>query len=109
MRAVAWDLVFDDEAVRATAMRCRDTADGVRTAVGAAGATGGGASGGLGILFGPLGGPPGAPARLGAPVWWAAAPDKAAATADHLEEAAALMQAVEDSICDDLKRVGEGL
>ena len=38
-----------------------------------------------------------------------AAADMAAATADHLEEAAALMQAVEDSIGDDLGRVGEGL
>ena len=34
MRAVAWDLVFDDEAVRATAMRCRDTAGAAKTALG---------------------------------------------------------------------------
>lgn len=109
MRAVAWDLVFDDEAVRATAMRCRDTADGVRTAVGAADATGGGASGGLGILIGPLVGPLLAAGRLAARSCLEAAADKAAATADHLEEAAALMQATEDSIGDDLKRIGEGL
>ncbi|ERH30774.1 hypothetical protein HMPREF1550_01611 [Actinomyces sp. oral taxon 877 str. F0543] len=109
MRAVAWDLVFDDEAVRATAMRCRDTADGVRTAVGAADATGGGASGGLGILIGPLVGPLLAAGRFAARSCLEAAADKAAATSDHLEEAAALMQAVEDSIGDDLKRIGEGL
>ena len=106
---MAWDLVFDDEAVRATAMRCRDTADGVRTAVGAADATGGGASGGLGILIGPLVGPLLAAGRLAARSCLEAAADKAAATADHLEGAAALMQATEDSICDGLGRVGEGL
>ena len=109
MRAVAWDLVFDDEAVRATAMRCRDTADGVRTAVGAADATGGGASGGLGILIGPLVGPLLAAGWRAARSCLAAAAHTAAATADHLEEAAALMQAVEDSIGDDLKHIGEGL
>ena len=106
---MAWDLVFDDEAVRATAMRCRDAADGVRCAVGAADATGGGASGGLGILIGPLVGPLLAAGRLAARSCLAAAADKADATATRLEEAAALMQAVEDSICDDLKRIGEGL
>lgn len=109
MRAVAWDLVFDDEAVRATAMRCRDTADGVRTAVGAADATGGGASGGLGILIGPLVGPLLAAGRLEARSCLEAAADKAAATADRLEEAAALMQATEDSICDGLKHIEEQL
>ena len=106
---MAWDLVFDDQAVRATAMRCRDTADGVRTAVGAADATGGGASGGLGILIGPLVGPLLAAGRLAARSCLEAAADKATTTATRLEEAAALMQAVEDSICDDLGRVGEGL
>lgn len=34
---------------------------------------------------------------------------KAAATADRLEEAAALMQAIEDSTGDDLGRIGEQL
>ena len=106
MRAVAWDLVFDDEAVRATAMRCRDTAGAAKTALGAADATGGGASGGLGILIGPLVGPLLAAGRLAARSCLEA---KAAATADHLEEAAALMQATEDSIGDDLKRIGDGL
>ena len=47
--------------------------------------------------------------RLAARSCLEAAADKAAATADHLEEAAALMQAVEDSIGDDLKHIGEGL
>ena len=106
---MAWDLVFDDQAVRATAMRCRDTADGVRTAVGAADTTGGGASGGLGILIGPLVGPLLAAGRLAARVCLEAAADKADASADHLEQSAALMQAVEDSIGDDLKRIGEQL
>ena len=106
---MAWDLVFDDEAVRATAMRCRDTADGVRCAVGAADATGGGASGGLGILIGPLVGPLLAAGTLAARSCLEAAADKTTQAATRLEEAAALMQAVEDSICDDLGRVGEGL
>ena len=106
---MAWDLVLDDEAVRATAMRCRDTAGGVRCAVGAADATGGGASGGLRILIGPLVGPLLAAGRLAARSCLEAAADKADASADHLEEAAALMQATEDSIGDDLKRIGEGL
>ena len=109
MRAVAWDLVFDDEAVRATAMRCRDTADGVRCAVGAADTTGSGATGGLGILIGPLVGPLLAAGRFAARSCLEAAADKADASADRLEEAAALMQATEDSIADDLKRIGEGL
>ena len=106
---MAWDLVFDDEAVRATAMRCRDTADGARCAVGAADTTGSGASGGLGILIGPLVGPLLAAGRLAARACLEAAADKADASADRLEGAAALMQAVEDSICDDLRRIGEGL
>ena len=106
---MAWDLVFDDEAVRATAMRCRDTAGGVRCAVGAADATGGGASGGLGVVVGPLVGPLLAAGRLAARACLEAAADKADAGADRLEQAAALMQATEDSICDDLKRIGEGL
>ena len=109
MRAVAWDLVFDDQAVRATAMRCRDTAGAAKTALGAADATGGGASGGLGILIGPLVGPLLAAGRFAARSCLEAAADKADASADHLEEAAALMQATEDSIGDDLKRIGEGL
>ena len=109
MRAVAWDLVFDDEAVRATAMRCRDTADGVRCALGAADTTGSGATGGLGILIGPLVGPLLAAGRLAARSCLEAAADKADAGADRLEEAAALMQATEDSIGDDLKHIGEGL
>ena len=106
---MAWDLVFDDQAVRATAMRCRDTADGVRCALGAADTTGGGASGGLGILIGPLVWPLLAAGRLAARSCLEAAADKADASADRLEEAAARMQATEDSICDDLKRIGEGL
>ena len=106
---MAWDLVFDDEAVRATAMRCRDTADGVRCAVGAADTTGGGATGGLGILIGPLVGPLLAAGRLAARSCLEAAADKADASADRLEQAAALMQATEDAIADDLKRIGEGL
>ena len=106
---MAWDLVFDDQAVRATAMRCRDTADGARCALGAADTTGGGASGGLGILIGPLVGPLLAAGRLAARSRLEAAADKADASADRLEQAAALMQAVEDSICDDLKRIGEQL
>lgn len=106
---MAWDLVFDDQAVRATAMRCRDTAGAAKTALGAADATGGGASGGLGILIGPLVGPLLAAGRLAARSCLEAAADKADASADHLEEAAALMRAVEDSIGDGLGRVGEGL
>ena len=109
MRAVAWDLVFDDQAVRATAMRCRDTADGARCALGAADATGGGTTGGLGILIGPLVGPLLAAGRGAARSCLEAAADKTAQAADRLEDAAALMQAVEDSIGDDMKRVGEGL
>ena len=109
MRVVAWDLVFDDEAVRATAMRCRDTAGATTCALGAADSTGSGATGGLGILIGPLVGPLLAAGRFAARSCLEAAADKAAATADRLEEAAALVQATEDSICDDLGRVGEGL
>ena len=106
---MAWDLVFDDEAVRATAMRCRDTADGARCALGAAEATGGGASGGLGVVVGPLVGPLLAAGTLAARSCLEAAADKADAAADRLEEAAARMQAVEDSIGDDMKHIGEGL
>lgn len=106
---MAWDLVFDDQAVRATAMRCRDTADGARCALGAADTTGGGASGSLGILIGPLVGPLLAAGTLAARSCLEAAADKTTQAATHLEQAAALMQATEDSICDDLKRIGEGL
>lgn len=106
---MAWDLVFDDQAVRATAMRCRDTADGARCALGAADTTAGGASGSLGILIGPLVGPLLAAGTLAARSCLEAAADKTTQAATHLEQAAALMQATEDSICDDLKRIGEGL
>lgn len=106
---MAWDLVFDDEAVRATAMRCRDTAGATKCALGAADATGGGASGGLGILIGPLVGPLLAAGRGAARSCLEAAADKTTQAADHLEDAAALMQATEDSIGDGLKRIGEGL
>ena len=109
MRAVAWDLVFDDEAVRATAMRCRDTADGARCALGAADTTGGGATGGLGILIGPLVGPLLAAGRLAARSCLEAAADKTTQAADRLEDAAARMQAVEDAIGDDLGRIGDQL
>ena len=109
MRAVAWDLVFDDGAVRATAMRCRDTAGATTCALGAADATGGGALGGLGILIGPLVGPLLAAGTLAARSCLEAAADKTTRAATRLEGAAALMQATEDSIGDDLGRVGEGL
>lgn len=106
---MAWDLVFDDQAVRATAMRCRDTAGGARCAIGAADTTGSGATGGLGILIGPLVGPLLAAGRLAARACLEAAADKADASADRLEDSAAIMQAVQDSIADDLKRIREGL
>ena len=106
---MAWDLVFDDEAVRATAMRCRDTADGARCALGAADATGGGATGGLGVVVGPLVGPLLAAGTLAARSCLEAAADKTTQAATHLEEAAALMQAVEDAIGDDMKHIEEGL
>ena len=106
---VAWDLVFDDEAVRATAMRCRDTAGATTCALGAADTTGGGALGGLGILIGPLVGPLLAAGRGAARSCLEAAADKTTRAADRLEDAAARMQAVEDSIGDDMKHIGEGL
>ena len=106
---MAWDLVFDDGAVRATAMRCRDTAGATTCALGAADATGGGASGGLGILIGPLVGPLLAAGRGAARSCLEAAADKTTRAADRLEGAAALTQAVEDSISDDMKHIEEGL
>ena len=106
---MAWDLVFDDEAVRATAMRCRDTAGAAKTALGAADATGGGATGGLGVVVGPLVGPLLAAGRAAARSCLEAAVDKTTQAADHLEEAAARMQATEDSIGDDMKHIEEGL
>ena len=101
--------MFDDGAVRATAMRCRDAAGAAKTALGAVDATGGGASGGLGVVVGPLVGPLLAAGRGAARSCLEAAADKTTQTATRLEEAAALMQAVEDSIGDDMKRIGEGL
>ena len=109
MRVVAWDLVFDDEAVRATAMRCRDTAGATTCALGAADTTGGGALGGLGILIGPLVGPLLAAGRGAARSCLEAAADKTTRAADRLEEAAARMQATEDSISDDMKHIGDQL
>ena len=106
---MAWDLVFDDEAVRATAMRCRDTAGATTCALGAADTTGGGALGGLGILIGPLVGPLLAAGRGAARSCLEAAADKTTRAADHLEDAAARMQAVEDAIGDDMTHIGEGL
>lgn len=106
---MAWDLVFDDEAVRATAMRCRDTADGARCALGAADTTGGGALGGLGVVVGPLVGPLLAAGRGAARSCLEAAADKTTRAADHLEEAAARVQAVEDAIGDDMKHIGDQL
>ena len=106
---VAWDLVFDDEAVRATAMRCRDTAGATTCALGAADTTGGGALGGLGVVVDPLVGPLLAAGRGAARSCLEAAADKTTRAADHLEDAAARMQAVEDSIGDDMKHIGEGL
>lgn len=105
---MAWDLVFDDEAVRATAMRCRDTA-GARCALGAADTTGGGALGGLGVVVGPLVGPLLAAGRGAARSCLEAAADKTTRAADHLEDAAARMQATEDSISDDMKHIGDQL
>lgn len=109
MRVVAWDLVFDDEAVRATAMRCRDTAGATTCALGAADSTGSGATGGLGILIGPLVGPLLAAGRGAARSCLEAAADKTTRAADRLEDAAARVQAVEDAIGDDMKHIGEGL
>lgn len=106
---MAWDLVFDDEAVRATAMRCRDTAGATKCALGAADTTGGGALGGLGVVVGPLVGPLLAAGRLAARSCLEAAADKTTQTADHLEDAAARMQAVEDAISDDMKHIGDQL
>lgn len=106
---MAWDLVFDDQAVRATAMRCRDAAGATKCALGAADATGGGATGGLGVVVGPLVGPLLAAGRLAARSCLEAAADKTTRAADRLEEAAARMQAVEDSIGDDMKHIEEGL
>ena len=109
MRAVAWDLVFDDEAVRATAMRCRDTAGATKCALGAADSTGSGATGGLGVVVGPLVGPLLAAGTLAARSCLEAAADKTTRAADHLEDAAARMQAVEDAISDDMKHIGDQL
>ena len=109
MRAVAWDLVFDDEAVRATAMRCRDTAGATTCALGAADTTGGGALGGLGVVVGPLVGPLLAAGRGAARSCLEAAADKTTRAADRLEDAAARMQATEDSISDDMKHIGDQL
>ena len=109
MRVVAWDLVFDDEAVRATAMRCRDTAGATTCALGAADATGGGALGGLGVVVGPLVGPLLAAGRGAARSCLEAAADKTTRAADRLEDAAARMQATEDSISDDMKHIGDQL
>lgn len=106
---MAWDLVFDDEAVRATAMRCRDTADGARCALGAADSTGSGATGGLGVVVGPLVGPLLAAGRLAARSCLEAAADKTTRAADRLEDAAARVQAVEDAIGDDMKHIGDQL
>ena len=106
---MAWDLVFDDEAVRATAMRCRDTAGATTCALGAADTTGGGALGGLGILIGPLVGPLLAAGRGAARSCLEAAADKTTRAADHLEDAAARVQAVEDAIGDDMKHIGDQL
>lgn len=106
---MAWDLVFDDEAVRATAMRCRDTADGARCALGAADTTGGGALGGLGVVVGPLVGPLLAAGRGAARSCLEAAADKTTRAADRLEDAAARVQAVEDAIGDDMKHIGDQL
>lgn len=109
MRVVAWDLVFDDEAVRATAMRCRDTAGATTCALGAADTTGGGALGGLGVVVGPLVGPLLAAGRGAARSCLEAAADKTTRAADRLEDAAARMQATEDSISDDMKHIGDQL
>lgn len=106
---MAWDLVFDDGAVRATAMRCRDAAGATTCALGAADATSGGTTGGLGILIGPLVGPLLAAGRGAARSCLEAAADKTTQAATRLEDAAALMQATEDSIGDDMKHIEEGL
>ena len=106
---MAWDLVFDDEAVRATAMRCRDTAGATKCALGAADTTGGGALGGLGVVVGPLVGPLLAAGRGAARSCLEAAADKTTRAADRLEDAAARMQATEDSISDDMKHIGDQL
>ena len=106
---MAWDLVFDDEAVRATAMRCRDTAGATKCALGAADTTGGGALGGLGVVVGPLVGPLLAAGTLAARSCLEAAADKTTRAADHLEDAAARVQAVEDAISDDMKHIGDQL
>ena len=102
MRAVAWDLVFDDEAVRATAMRCRDTAGATKCARGAADTTGGGALCGLGVVVGPLVGPLLAAGRGAARSCLEAAADKTTRAADR-------MQATEDAIGDDMKHIGDQL
>ena len=109
MRVVAWDLVFDDEAVRATAMRCRDTAGATTCALGAADTRGGGALGGLGGVVGPLVGPLLAAGRGAARSCLEAAADKTTRAADRLEDAAARVQAVEDAIGDDMKHIGDQL
>ena len=106
---MAWDLVFDDEAVRATAMRCRDTAGATKCALGAADTTGGGALGGLGVVVGPLVGPLLAAGRGAARSCLEAAADKTTRAADRLEDAAARMQATEDAIGDDMKHIGDQL
>lgn len=106
---MAWDLVFDDGAVRATAMRCRDTAGATKCALGAADTTGGGALGGLGVVVGPLVGPLLAAGRGAARSCLEAAADKTTRAADHLEDAAARVQAVEDAIGDDMKHIGDQL
>lgn len=106
---MAWDLVFDDEAVRATAMRCRDTAGATTCALGAADTTGGGALGGLGVVVGPLVGPLLAAGRGAARSCLEAAADKTTRAADRLEDAAARVQAVEDAIGDDMKHIGDQL
>ena len=106
---MAWDLVFDDEAVRATAMRCRDTAGATKCALGAADTTGGGALGGLGVVVGPLVGPLLAAGRGAARSCLEAAANKTTRAADRLEDAAARVQATEDSISDDMKHIGDQL
>ena len=103
MLVVDWDVSFEPDRFRAAAEGARRVGDGVEAAISAVGQASS-LSGALGMLVGPLVAPVFAVVEVAAHACLHA--EGASDIARKLEESAQVMEACEQQIADDFKRIG---
>ena len=100
-----WDVSFEPDRFRAAAEGARRVGDGVEAAISAVGQASA-LSGALGMLVGPLVAPVFAVVEAAAHECLRAGGEEASDIARKLEESAQVMEACEQQIADDFRRIG---